>query len=132
MRQKMGPNKGVLYLAKALNLLSDDIKQKSVFLFAGNDAEDFPIYRKQVQAELDQSVGVDFRLYGNVDHDGLIPLINISDIGVIPSLMEGMSLFSIELISCGIPVLATDVGGLPEIIKTNENGWLVPQKMLKK
>jgi glycosyltransferase involved in cell wall biosynthesis len=130
--RRWAPTKGVLYLAKALNLLSDDVKQKSVFLFAGNDAEDFPIYRKQVQAELDQSIGVDFRLCGNVDHDGLIPLINISDIGVIPSLMEGMSLFSIELISCGIPVLATDVGGLPEIIKPNENGWLVPQKNAQK
>ncbi|MBA9072452.1 hypothetical protein GGR22_000578 [Flavobacterium gossypii] len=130
--RRWAPTKGVLYLAKALNLLSDDIKQKSVFLFAGNDAEDFQLYKKQVQSELDRCIGVDFRLYGNLDHDKLIPLINISDIGVIPSLMEGMSLFSIELISCGIPVLATDVGGLPEIIKTNENGWLVPQKDAQK
>lgn len=130
--RRWAPTKGVLYLAKALNLLSNDIKQKAVFLFAGNDAEDFQRYKKQVQSELDQCVGVDFRLYGNLDHGKLVPLMHLSDVGIIPSLMEGMSLFSIELISCGIPILATHVGGLPEIIKTNENGWLVPPKDAQK
>ena len=52
----------------------------------------------------------------------------MSDVGIIPSLVEGMSLNSIELISCGIPILATNVGGLPEVIINNQNGWLVPPK----
>ncbi len=126
--RRWAPNKGILYLVKALNLLSDEVKQKAIFLFAGNEIEDYELYRKQVQNELDKSVGLEFKLFGNLNHTELISILNICDIGIIPSLVEGMSLNSIELISCGIPVLATNVGGLPEVITNNENGWLVPSK----
>lgn len=126
--RRWAPTKGIIFLARALNLLSDEIKQKSVFLFAGNDAEDFQLYKKQVHTELNKCTGVEIRLCGNLNHIELTSLISATDIGIIPSLMEGMSLFSIELISSGVPVLATNVGGLPQVVKMNENGWLFPPK----
>lgn len=124
--RRWAPNKGVLYLAQALNLIEDSIKQQSIFLFAGNGDQDYLDYQKKILGELLQSKNLNYQILGNLSHAQLSEYIKTSDVGIIPSLVEGMSLSSIELVACGIPVLATDVGGLPEIIREKENGWLVP------
>ena len=51
-------------------------------------------------------------------------LLNAMDVFVLPSLNEGMSNTLLEAMSCGLPALATDVGGNPEIIENNVNGCL--------
>ncbi len=124
--RRWAPTKGIIHLAMALNLLGENVQKKIVVLFAGNESDDFHKYKFQVQSELDKSTHVDIRYFGNIGHDKLAELVSTSDIGLIPSLMEGISLFSVELISCGVPVLASNVGGIPEIIQNNKNGWLVP------
>jgi len=48
------------------------------------------------------------------------------DVFVLPSLAEGISNTILEAMSCGLPVIATDVGGNPELIKVSETGILVP------
>lgn len=126
--RRWAPNKGVLYLAKALQLLPVEIKKKAVFLFAGNETQDFPAYTQKILAALKNTTAVDFRLIGNLNHQELIEFINLSDVGIIPSLVEGMSLSSIEFLSCGVPIVATNIGGLPEVIINNENGWIIPAK----
>lgn len=50
------------------------------------------------------------------------------DVLAVPSLSEGFGLTAVEAMAIGIPVLATRVGGLPEIITDGENGLLVPPK----
>jgi len=47
------------------------------------------------------------------------------DLYVQPSLSEGFGLALVEAMGCGVPVLATAVGGAPEIITHNVTGWLV-------
>ncbi len=47
-------------------------------------------------------------------------------VGVITSESEGFSNAIIEYMACGVPVVATDVGGNTEIITPGENGYLVP------
>lgn len=64
---------------------------------------------------------------GAVAHAELPQFISASDIVVIPSLMEASSLFLIESMACSRAVVATNVGGIPEIL--NENcGVLVPPR----
>jgi len=48
----------------------------------------------------------------------------VSDIAVIPSLYEGFGIVVIEAMAAGIPVIASDVGGIPEIITNGINGIL--------
>jgi len=48
-----------------------------------------------------------------------------SDILILPSYTEGFSLTVLESLSYGLPVIVSNVGALPEIIKENENGWIV-------
>uniref|UniRef100_UPI00404B93A8 glycosyltransferase family 4 protein n=1 Tax=Flavobacterium sp. TaxID=239 RepID=UPI00404B93A8 len=126
--RRWAPTKGIVHLAKALNLLDEKVQKKIVVLFAGNDSEDFYKYKAIVQSELDKCSNIDIRYFGNIKHKKLAELINSSDVGIIPSIMEGISLFSIELVSCGIPVLGTNVGGIPEIVQNNVKGWIVPLK----
>jgi len=48
-----------------------------------------------------------------------------SDLLILPSYTEGFSLTVLESLSYGLPVIVSNVGALPEIIKENENGWIV-------
>ncbi|WP_066633881.1 glycosyltransferase [Desulfolucanica intricata] len=50
------------------------------------------------------------------------------DLLVIPSLWEGFGLTAIEAMTVGVPVVASDVGGLPEVVRAGETGILVPPR----
>lgn len=50
------------------------------------------------------------------------------DVLVVPSIEEPLGLVAVEAQAAGIPVIAADVGGLPEIVKHNETGLLVPPR----
>jgi sugar transferase (PEP-CTERM/EpsH1 system associated) len=58
------------------------------------------------------------------DSDRVPELLNAMDVFVLPSLREGMSNTLLEAMACGLPVLASNVGGNPEIIENNHNGSL--------
>ena len=45
---------------------------------------------------------------------------------VMPSLMEGFGIVFLEAMRTGTPVIASDVGGIPEVVRDNENGVLIP------
>jgi glycosyltransferase involved in cell wall biosynthesis len=51
-----------------------------------------------------------------------------ASISVLPSLSEGLSNVLIESMAAGVPVVATNVGGNPEIVDDGTTGWLVPSR----
>ena len=53
-------------------------------------------------------------------------LLSIMDIFVLPSLSEGLSLTLIEACAAGLPIVATEVGGNPEVVGHGDNGLIVP------
>jgi teichuronic acid biosynthesis glycosyltransferase TuaC len=55
-------------------------------------------------------------------------LINAADVALLPSYTEGISNFIMESLSCEVPVISTNVGGNPEIVKHNDTGLLVPPR----
>jgi N-acetyl-alpha-D-glucosaminyl L-malate synthase BshA len=56
--------------------------------------------------------------------DGLVEILNCADLFLIPSQSESFGLSALEAMSCGLPVVSSSVGGLPELIKHNETGYI--------
>jgi glycosyltransferase involved in cell wall biosynthesis len=71
---------------------------------------------------------------GEVSHQELVPFYSMADIFVLPSIVnekretEGLGVVLLEAIACGLPVIGSDVGGIPDIIRNNETGLLCKQK----
>ncbi|MBN1302409.1 MAG: N-acetyl-alpha-D-glucosaminyl L-malate synthase BshA [Melioribacteraceae bacterium] len=56
--------------------------------------------------------------------DGLAELLNAADLFLMPSQSESFGLSALEAMSCGLPVVSSSVGGLPELIRHNETGYI--------
>ena len=70
----------------------------------------------------------DLRLNDDVillgEQDYLEPLFFCADLFLLPSEQESFGLTALEAMACGVPVIASDVGGLPEVIADGETGFL--------
>lgn len=56
----------------------------------------------------------------------LVPLYSAADLFLLPSEKESFGLVALEAMGCGVPIVATDTGGLPELVDHGKNGYLVP------
>ncbi len=64
---------------------------------------------------------------GAIGSDGLMAaLYNAADLTIVPSIEENFPSVGLESIACGTPVIGFDSGGIPEIVRPEETGWLVP------
>ena len=62
---------------------------------------------------------------GGVELERLIDWYSIADIFVLPSLSEGRPTVIYEAMSCELPIIATDVGGVSEQVENGHNGFVV-------
>ena len=50
----------------------------------------------------------------------------MADVFLLPSELESFGLSALEALACGVPVVGSDAGGLPEVVKHSESGFLLP------
>lgn len=125
--RRWAPTKEIIYLIKAIDILVNRYCMKNIiFIFAGNDYADYLEYKNEILNIVNnKSLNEFIYLEGNLDYKNMNQLIKLSDIVVIPSLMEAISLSALEGMACGKIVIGTNVGGFPQIIKNGWNGFLV-------
>jgi glycosyltransferase involved in cell wall biosynthesis len=113
--------KGVDDLVTAIPKISKLIgKNELLFIFAGPG--DYSRYR----LKLDKlNVKSDYLFTGSLPRDNLIKLIRKSELAVLPSYNENCPYAILESMACGTPVVASNVGGIPEIITNEVDGLLV-------
>lgn len=77
--------------------------------------------------ELLSSEGISQRViwHGSVEHSKVAELLALADFFVFPSYSEGMPNALIEAMAMGIPVIATNVGGIPEVVEHEKTGILI-------
>ena len=85
---------------------------------------DGPDIRKTKQLVSDLGLGDKVHFIG--EQDQLEPLLSCADLFLLPSEQESFGLTALEAMNCGVPVIATDIGGLPELVVDGETGYLFP------
>ncbi len=61
------------------------------------------------------------------EQDRVVPLLSVADVFLLPSAQESFGLAALEAMACGLPVVASCVGGLPEVVEQGVNGFLHPK-----
>ena len=118
---RLSPEKGLPILLEAANALRGDFPHLRV-LVAGDGPQKSELEQAAQALEMRQMVS----FVGQKSADEIAGLMQAADIYVQPSLGEGLGLGAVEAMASGLPVIASRVGGLPEVVLHGETGLLVP------
>ena len=121
--------KGFKYLIEAMKEIlrkHENVKLKIV----GSGPLEKPIKKLIKELKLESTI----EIISNVPDTGLLELYNLSDLFVLPSMVdtegntEGLGVVLLEAMACKLPVIGSNIGGIPDIVHDGVNGFLVPEK----
>ncbi|MDQ3506755.1 MAG: glycosyltransferase family 4 protein, partial [Actinomycetota bacterium] len=104
------PRKGILDLVEAWRSL--EASNASLRLIGDTDAD--PEYRSRVMEAIGEDASI--TVFGTLDDESLAAAYAESDFFVLPSRYEGYGIVYAEALSFGLPVVACDVGSVPEVV----------------
>jgi glycosyltransferase involved in cell wall biosynthesis len=120
--RQLFPRKGIRFLVEAVAQLKPRFPELKLVL-AGDGFE------RPALAKLAEELGIS----DDVTFLGWVPNVTLPDyyraaaISVVPSLEEGFGIPAAEAMGCEVPVVASDAGGLPEVVEHGVTGLVVPR-----
>jgi glycosyltransferase involved in cell wall biosynthesis len=125
---RISPHKGQGVVLQAVGrLIKQGLNVRAIFVGAPDphSAEDCA-YLRTLQSSTRAS-GLHDRFYWPGYQDDPNPFYRVFDVLVIPSTVsEGLPMVALEALQCGVPVIGSRVGGIPEVVHHGINGFLVP------
>jgi len=118
------PRKGLNYLLAAVAKLKQAYPQ-SVLQIAGQDPTSDQRYLKEYQ-QLSRRLGITDRVQWLGYYEDIVALLSRTSILVLPALEEPFGRVLIEAMAMKVPVVATQGGGIPEVVVEGQTGLLVP------
>jgi N-acetyl-alpha-D-glucosaminyl L-malate synthase BshA len=112
------PVKRVLDIVRIFDRVNREVP--SVLLMVGEGPE-----RASAQA-LARRLGVHDRVRFLGQQESVEEIVGMADVLLLPSELESFGLSALEAMACGVPVVGSDAGGLPEVVKHSETGYLLP------
>jgi len=119
---RLDDQKGVDILISAMAYLNKKRPVNAIIVGTGWKEKEF----KTLALSLGVLDKIDFA--GRVPHEKILNYIKRADLAVFPSRRDNCPLAILEMMAAGVPVIATSVGGIPELIHNGWNGVLVEQE----
>lgn len=110
--------KGLIYLFEALQDLNISRDLYEVW-FIGQVTDEMKETIEKYQFD-------NWKFFGHVNHYELPQYLSVCDVGIQPSNEEGLSMVMAQMLSCGVPVIATTNTGGQDIINNDINGFIIP------
>ena len=118
---RLVPVKGPEFLVKASKYIISKYPD-TYFMFTGDGPLEQDLKRKALEMGIsDNIIFLGWR-------DDLAKIISIYDVFVLPSLNEGMGRVLVEAMALGKSIVASNIGGIPDLVIHGKNGFLVPPK----
>lgn len=112
--------KGQTLLVEAVRQLTDEGVELEIVLVGDGEM------RQDVEQAIEKAgIGDAFTITGWASGEQVRTHLELARALVLPSFVEGLPVVIMEAFAMGRPVLSTYVGGIPELVKPGENGWLM-------
>lgn len=108
--------KNIPNVIKIFYLISQEVNAR--LLLVGGGPEEC------VAKRMIYDLGIEDRVLFLGKHENIVPLLSISDLLLLPSEKESFGLVCAEAMSCEVPVIASNTGGLPEVVEDGITGYL--------
>ncbi len=115
------PEKGHQYLIEAAALVLKR-RPEVTFVIVGRENTSGDLYRLE---ELAKRLGIRDKIIFTGYRQDALQIMNIFDVFVLPSIWEAFAIVLLEAMNLGKPIVATNVGGIPEAVNEAVNGFLV-------
>lgn len=121
------PVKGIKYLIESMKKITNDYPNAELVI-VGDGVDKYELEKLVIELDLCDSIS----FVGKVPNHKIGQYMIESDIFVLPSLSEGFGIVLLEAMASGLPIVASNVGGIPSIIQNGVNGFLVDPKNSEK
>jgi len=122
----VNPQKGIEYFVRAAAAIAGDRPDARFVIIGQRDANN-PRYLAQIDREINKSALGDRVIFAGAraDVEAILPALDVKLVSSIPN-SEGTTTTSMEAMACGVPVVATHVGAVDEVVEDGVTGLLVP------